>query len=352
MLQLPPRIDQQNAGATSAALVRALPSQGEFTLDLSTVGNVDSAGVAVLAGLAREADRRGVALTLIGIQPEVRETLELFPFPEHGGATSIRSPGLLERWGDAVLQAREVGLAYLLLCADLFWFTVTGLFRRRGIRWVETFNQMALIGSRALGVVGLIAFLVGGTLALQSAQQLRNFGANIFVVDLVALSVTRELGPLITAIVIAGRSGSAVAAEVGTMRITEELDALRTMGINPTRFLITPKVIAITVTQPLLTMFANVLAIGGGFIVAVTYLEVGPAPFLSRLQEVTMARDILTGLAKSVAFANIIVTIGTLCGLRTGGGADAVGRSTTTSVVASIFAVIVADAIFSLAFYF
>lgn len=352
MLNLPPDIDQRNAGTTSVLLQRALPSSGPFTLDLSSVNTVDSAGVAVLAALAREARRRGVELTLTGVQPQVRETLELFPFPGDSEQTALTMPGALERWGDTALKAREVGLAYLLLCADVFWFTVTGLFRRRGIRWGETFNQMALVGSRAFGVVGLIAFLVGGTLALQSAQQLRNFGANIFVVDLVALSVTRELGPLITAIVIAGRSGSAVAAEVGTMRITEELDALRTMGINPIRFLITPKVIAITATQPLLTMFANVLAIGGGFIVAVTYLEVGPAPFLSRLQEVTMTRDILTGLVKSVAFANIIVTIGTLCGLRTGGGADAVGRSTTTSVVASIFAVIVADAIFSLAFYF
>lgn len=349
---LPERIDRENAKPTAASLRSTLPAGGEHVLDLSSVRAIDSVGVAVLADLAREARRRGVRLHLEGIQPEVRRTLELFPFPDTDTEMVLRLPSLLERWGELVLLAREVALEYLLLCADVAWFTFTGLFKRRGIRWGETATQMALIGSQAFGVVGLIAFLVGGTMSLQSAQQLRNFGANIFVVDLVGLAVTRELGPLITAIVVAGRSGSAVAAEVGTMRITEELDALRTMGINPIRFLVTPKVIAITVTQPLLTMFANLLAIGGGFLVAVTYLDVGAVPFLSRLQEVLLARDILTGLVKSVAFANIIVTIGTLCGMRTGGGADAVGKSTTTSVVASIFAVIVADAIFSILFYF
>lgn len=352
MPELPPHIDRYNAREVSATLTACLPSTGSVEIDLSPVERIDSSGVAVLAGLAREASRRSVHLGITGLRPEVRETLALFPFPTEDDAPTGRATGLLERLGQQTVEIREITFHYVVLCADVAWFTFTGLFRRRGIRWGETFVQMAQIGSSALLVVGLIAFLVGGTMALQSAQQLRNFGANIFVVDLVSLAVTRELGPLITAIVIAGRSGSAVAAEVGTMRITEELDALRTMGINPIRFLIAPKVIAITITQPLLTMFANLLAIGGGFVVAVTYLEVGPAPFFNRLREVMLVSDILTGLLKSVAFANLIVTIGTLYGLRTGGGADAVGRSTTTSVVVSIFAVIVADAVFSLVFYF
>ena len=211
---------------------------------------------------------------------------------------------------------------------------------------------MNYMGSQALGVVGLMSFLIGGVMALQGAAQLRQFGASIFIADLVGVSLTRELGPLITAIMVAGRSGSAVAAEIGTMVITEEIDALRTMGLNPTRFLIVPKTMSITVTQPLLTMFANVIAIFGGFLVAVFYLDIGPAAFFNRLREAVFLKDIITGLVKSVVFANIIVSIGALCGLRTGGGADAVGRSTTSSVVAGIFTVIVADAAFSLLFYF
>jgi phospholipid/cholesterol/gamma-HCH transport system permease protein len=189
-------------------------------------------------------------------------------------------------------------------------------------------------------------------MALQSAAQLRQFGANIFVVDLIGISMTRELGPLMAAIVVAGRSGSAVAAEIGTMVITEEVDALKTMGLHPTRFIIVPKVIAITLTQPLVTMLANVAGIFGGFLVGVTYLEIGPSAFMNRLFASLYVKDLLTGLIKSILFAQLIVTIGALCGLRTKGGADAVGRSTTTSVVAGIFAVITADAVASLVFYF
>ena len=238
------------------------------------------------------------------------------------------------------------------VCTDVLWFTVTGIWQRRGIRWSAVFLEMASMGSQAMGVVGLIAFLVGGTIALQSATQLRNFGASLFVADLIGVSVTRELGPLITAIVVAGRSGSAVAAEIATMMITEEVDALRTMGLNQTRLLIVPKVIAITFTQPLLTIMANALAIFGGFLVAVIYLEVSPSAFIGRLQSAVFLKDVLTGLLESLLFANLIVTIGALCGLRTAGGADAVGRSTTNSVVAAIFAIIVADAVCSLIFYF
>jgi phospholipid/cholesterol/gamma-HCH transport system permease protein len=211
---------------------------------------------------------------------------------------------------------------------------------------------MAAMGSQALGVVGLMAFLIGGVMALQGAAQLRQFGANIFIADLVGVSLTRELGPLITAIMVAGRSGSAVAAEIGTMVITEEVDALKTMGLNPTRFLIVPKAMAISVVQPLLTMYADIIAVFGGFLVAVFYLGIGPEAFWNRLHEALYLKDIITGLVKSFVFANIIVSIGALCGLRTGGGADAVGRSTTMSVVAGIFTVIVADAAFSLLFYF
>jgi phospholipid/cholesterol/gamma-HCH transport system permease protein len=227
-----------------------------------------------------------------------------------------------------------------------------GLLGRGALRWNQVLLEMSMMGSRAVGVVGMIAFLVGGTLALQSAVQLRQFGANIFVADLIGVSITRELGPLIAAIVVAGRSGSAVAAELATMTITEEIDALRTMGINPIRFLVVPKLLAITLTQPLVTILTNTLAIFGGFLVAVTYLDVGADPFLSRLQQALYVKDLLTGLFKSVLFANLIVTVGAYCGLRTRGGADAVGRSTTISVVAGIFAVIVADAACSLLFYF
>ncbi len=167
---------------------------------------------------------------------------------------------------------------YLLLCADVAWFTIAAIWTRT-VRARDVALQMAAMGSQALGVVGLMSFLIGGVMALQGAAQLRQFGASIFIADLVGVSLTRELGPLITAIMVAGRSGSAVAAEIGTMVITEEIDALRTMGLNPTRFLIVPKAMAISVTQPLLTMYADIIAMIGGFLVAVFYLGLGPGAF-------------------------------------------------------------------------
>ena len=321
-------------------------------LDLGRVSRVDSAGVALLSVFLRRMRAAGRLVEIANVSPEIEETLSLFPFvdakPEHARE---RAP-LLERLGSGAQLVAEVSTEYVMLAADTAWFMLGGLFRRRGIRWPVVLYEMAAMGSRALGVVGLIAFLVGATMALQSAAQLRQFGANIFVVDLIGISMARELGPLMAAIVVAGRSGSAVAAELGTMMITEEVDALRTMGLHPVRFLLVPKAIAISVTQPLLTVFANVLGIFGGFLVAILYLDVSPSAFLSRLREAMLLKDVITGLVKSVVFAQLIVTVGALCGFRTKGGADAVGRSTTTSVVAGIFAVIVADAVASMVFYF
>ena len=278
--------------------------------------------------------------------------LALFPLASPSPDPEPEPVGRFEALGERAAAALDLGFDYLRLLADTAWFATVGLFSPKQMRWPVVLYEMSSMGARAFAVVGLISFLVGATMALQSAVQLRQFGANIYVVDLIAISMTRELGPLMAAIAVAGRSGSAVAAEIGTMVITEEVDALRTMGLHPTRFLVVPKFVAICFTQPILTMFANLLGLFGGFLVAVTYLEIGPTTFVQRLQQALFLKDILTGLFKSVLFAALIVTIGAMAGFRTRGGADAVGRSTTQSVVAGIFAVIAADAAASLAFYF
>lgn len=335
----------------AAQVHEAWKKDRKLVLDLSQVSEIDSSGAALVASLKRHAENTGKLLHIVGVTRPVESTLALFPYVSEVTGPK-RMPGWLERLGSRTSLGTGVAGEFLVLFADVVWFSVAGLFRRRGIRWQRVVYEMSSMGSQAVGVVGLISFLVGGTMALQSALQLRQFGANIFVADLIGISMTRELGPLMAAIVVAGRSGSAVAAELATMVITEEVDAVRTMGLNPTRFLVVPKFVAITLTQPILTMMANILGIFGGFLVAITYLEVGPSSFLSRLEQALFLKDLLTGLFKSVVFAQLIVTISALCGLRTRGGADEVGRSTTLSVVASIFAVIVADAICSLVFYF
>ena len=205
-------------------------------------------------------------------------------------------------------------------------------------------------GFNALPIVGLLSFLLGVVVAYQGADQLRQYGANIFVVDLVGLSMLREFAPLITAIIIAGRSGSAYAAQIGTMAVTEEIDALLTLGISPQELLVLPKVIALIIVMPLLTMFADITGVLGGMIMANSQLDVGFDEFIDRFSKTVSTTALMVGIGKAPVFAAIISTVGCYQGFKTIGGADSVGRQTTRSVVQSIFLVIVANAIFSVAF--
>ncbi|MCO4762456.1 MAG: MlaE family lipid ABC transporter permease subunit [Myxococcales bacterium] len=348
-MQLPSHLTVE----TVAALKRPdLSGEMPLVVDLSTVEHIDSAGVAWLALVARQAKEAGKTLHVEGARPEIERTLAMFPALPSYVRHVPPVPSMTARLGGQVEGAVNMLTAFALLCADAAWFTLMTIAGRFRVRPGLLAYEMAAMGSRALGVVGLIAFLVGATMGLQSAAQLRRFGADIFVVDLIVVSLLRELGPLMAAIVVAGRTGAATAAELGTMVVTEEVDALRTMGLHPVRLLVVPKVIAITIVQPLLTIFANALGILGGFLVAAAYLNVSPDSFIQRTIEIVVFKDIFTGLIKSVVFAWLIVLLGAHYGLTTRGGADAVGRSTTSSVVAGIFAVVVADAFASLIFYF
>jgi phospholipid/cholesterol/gamma-HCH transport system permease protein len=218
------------------------------------------------------------------------------------------------------------------------------------IRWRAVLFNLRSAGFDALPIVGLLSFLLGVVVAYQGADQLRQYGANIFVADLVGLSMLREFAPLITAIIVAGRSGSAYAAQIGTMAVTEEIDAMRTLGLAPQELLVLPKVLALVIALPLLTVFADVMGILGGMLMAKTQLDVGFGEFLDRLVKAVSITSYLVGIGKAPVFAAIIVVVGCFQGFRTQGGADSVGRQTTRSVVQSIFLVIVADALFSVAF--
>ncbi|HSB24886.1 MAG TPA: ABC transporter permease, partial [Burkholderiaceae bacterium] len=194
------------------------------------------------------------------------------------------------------------------------------------------------------------SFLMGIVIAYQGADQLQRFGANIFVVDLVALSMLRELSPLLTAIIVAGRSGSAYTAQIGTMKVTEEIDALRTIGVGPQDVLVLPKVIALVIVMPLLTVYTDVTGVAGGMLMAKLKLGVGYAAFVDRLDEAIQLSSYWTGLAKAPVFALIVALVGCHRGFQVGGSADSVGAQTTVSVVQSIFLVIVTDALFSIVF--
>ena len=219
-------------------------------------------------------------------------------------------------------------------------------------RWRATVHQMLEIGVDALPMVALLAMCSGFILAMQGASELRRFGALHFVIDLVAVGFTRELGPLLTAIAVSGRSGSAFAAEIGTMKVTEELDALKVMAFEPIEFVLAPKYLAALVTVPCLSIMAGLFGIfaGGLFMFFSTHL--GLILYFRYVLNSIELRDVLAGMVKSLAFATIIAHVGCLEGFRVRGGPDAVGHSTTMAVVRSTFLVIVADAIFTAIFYF
>jgi len=224
------------------------------------------------------------------------------------------------------------------------------LFNPRRIRWRVVLFNLRTAGFDALPIVGLLSFLLGVVVAYQGADQLRQYGANIFVADLVGLSMLREFAPLITAIIVAGRSGSAYAAQIGTMAVTEEIDAMRTIGIEPQELLVLPKILALVIALPLLTVFADVMGVLGGMVMAKAQLGVGFGEFMDRFAKAVSITSYLVGIGKAPVFAAIIAMVGCFQGFRTRGGADSVGRQTTRSVVQSIFLVIVADALFSVAF--
>jgi len=224
-------------------------------------------------------------------------------------------------------------------------------FTAKGFRWPATFTQMVRIGVESIPIVFLIAGSVGMIVGLQAATQLRRVGATIYVADLVGVSLTRELGPLMTAIILAGRSGSAIAAELGTMKVSEEVDALTAMGLDPVEFLALPRILAMGIMLPCLTVLADVVGILGGVLVGWVSLGIPVGVYLDQTMNALLLKDIFSGLLKSWVFATIIAGVGCYQGFRVEGGAEGVGRRTTASVVMSIFLIILADLVFTLLFY-
>ena len=232
------------------------------------------------------------------------------------------------------------------------WFTFIGPFRGQPLRVQRAIHQAMAVGVEALPILSLITFFMGVILALQGAYELRKFGALQYVASAVAISMTRELGPLMTAIVVIGRSGSAFAAEIGTMKVTEEIDALETMALNPVNFLVTPKFLAMVIMMPCLTTWADLMGVLGGSIFGISAAGFTFPSYIRATLDALYLRDVVTGLIKSVMFGMTITAVGCYEGFSTGAGAEAVGRSTTAAVVVSIFLVIVVDLVFTALFYF
>ena len=254
--------------------------------------------------------------------------------------------------GDSTLSSLSYIGSLASLGARAAYYTLVAPFQGKPLRLQRAMSQAMDTGVRALPILSLITFFIGLILALQAAYELRKFGAIGAVATAVAVTMSRELGPLITAIVVIGRSGSAFAAELGTMKVSEEIDALETMAISPIRFLVAPKFLAMMIMLPCLTIWANVMGILGGSLFGVAQADFTFASYVRASVESLFLRDITTGLVKSVMFGVTITAVGCLEGLSTGGGAEQVGRSTTRAVVMSIFLIVVVDLFFTALFFF
>ncbi|MBN1983986.1 MAG: MlaE family lipid ABC transporter permease subunit [Chitinivibrionales bacterium] len=318
-------------------------------LDFTHTTTIESAGIAGIRVFQRKCKKSGISLQFINVSPQLQTLLSVHDTAgEHrfGSAGQPRTSRLI-RLGDFLIRTKQQAIEALSVLVEILYWASIGLAKRRNFRKGVFEEQMYQLGYKAILIVVLLAFLIGVVLSLQSAMQLKRFGAEIYLVGMVTISMLREIGPLMTAIILAGRSGSATTAEIATMAVQEEIDALRTMGINHYQFIIVPKLWAISVTMPLLSIMAVGAGIFGGLIVSLVYLDISPYLFWNEFTENLAFIDFLAGFLKSIVFSWLIIWIGAFYGLRVRGGAEEVGRETTASVVTCLFAIIVTDALFS-----
>jgi len=346
------RMDVTNATSMMRELNNLLKDQplSSLTVDLERVTYLDDFGALVLVELKQMVSTRKGHFSLInagGKIGEILSTLKISSLGEPVTFVKKRTPGIFIRLGEAAIQNAS-DLKYMIsfigsVCISLLYV----LIHPQSLRSDDTISCMQKTGVDALPIVALISFLLGLIMAFMSSVQLRQFGANILIASLVGLAMVRELGPIMTAIIVAGRSGSAFAAEIGTMKISEEVDALTTMGFDPTRFLAVPKIIATVIVVPLLSLFSNIFAITGGLIVGVFMLDLTADAYIAQTLRTLTLFDLLWGFLKSGVFAFLIAWTGCLRGFQVRGGAASVGQATTSAVVSSIFLIILSDAIFA-----
>lgn len=319
-----------------------------LVIDLEKLNYLDDYGVSVLVELRKKMDDQRGNFSLTNISDKIEEILSLYRFNVLGQQSIPErktSPGFLTHLGSATIKSgSEIGFMLTFLGDTCYSFL--RLLRHPGsLRLNDTIENMKRVGLDALPIVGLISFLLGLIMAFMSSVQLQQFGANIYVASLVGISMTRELGPIMTAIIVAGRSGSSFAAEIGTMKISEEVDALSTMGINPNLFLVLPRVIAACMVVPVLTLFSDLFAIIGGLLVGVTMLDLTISGYTNQTINTLTLFDVFWGVFKSGIFAILISWTGCLKGFQVNGGAAGVGQATTSAVVTSIFLIVLSDSL-------
>jgi phospholipid/cholesterol/gamma-HCH transport system permease protein len=348
------RLDSTTAGGIWRRATAAVSdaNAANVVIDASGVDYCDGAGIALLAQLREIQNKTRGNLQIEGLQPEFAELLNdgaaAFPRetpsgPPHEGLAEEIGEATVEVWRDIQILVSFIG--------ELGVGLVRAAIHPRSVRWGDALRVAETAGVNALPIVSLVGFLMGLIMAFQAAVPLRQFGAQLFIANLIGLSMLRELGPLMTAIILAGRSGSAFAAELGTMKVREEIDALKTMGLDPVRFLIVTRVVAAVCMTPLLTVFADLVGLIGGSVVMLS-LGFPLVTFFHQVQYAVTYGSLVGGLVKSFAFGILVAAIGCLRGLQTGTGATAVGQSTTSAVVSGIILIAITDGIFSVVYYY
>lgn len=335
-------------------ILRQLPTRSKIVLDISSVGEIDSAGTILLLQAVKSAEHSMSDVDIAGANKNHQQMLDLYKDQVRDEQPVLSRDNVLVRFlvrtGKTALSAWHDILGFISFLGESVTALIYYILHPSSIRFGAIVKNIEEAGIRALPIIGLTSFLIGVVIAYQSAVQLEKFGANLFIVDMIGISVTRELAPLITAIVVAGRSGSSYTAQIGVMKLTEEIDAMKTMGFNPFRFLVLPRMIALMIAMPLMIFLADIMGITGGMLISRIQLNLSFSEFTDRLQNVLDTKHLWIGLVKGPFFAWLIAAVGCFRGFQVSYNTESIGRYTTISVVNAIFLVIACDAIFSVIF--
>ncbi len=333
--------------------VERAPSGSQYMLDLSKVPRLAGLEVAALLRLVQQGKDRGVTVRFTGLSAQAQQAFTGLDASILDQSRQLPAQlSLMEYVGEQTLSAVNTGRRLLEMVGEIAYWLFLAPWRGKGIKWDRTFEQIVKIGVDGVPIVTFLSFLVGAVLALNAASQLRQFGATIYIANLVAVSMAREMAPLITAIIVAGRSGSAITAELGTMVVSEEIDAMQTMALSPGRFLLLPRILALLCAVPCLTVLSNLTGVFGGYWIGVMLLGLGSRNYLQQTGQALLMIDLATGMVKSLVFALLIGLVACYRGFYVHGGAEGVGTNTTASVVASIVLCILADAVFTTIFFY
>jgi phospholipid/cholesterol/gamma-HCH transport system permease protein len=332
-------------------LKRSHVAKKSIIFNIDKVNELDSASALMILVFMKKFENSGSTVTLQNSNPEFDQLFEMVDRHAHFGASFKRKrESFLSHIGRKTVGNFDMTMNFFQFIGKLAVTKLQYLRHFRSIRFKEILFEMNQSAIKALGIVALTMFLVGIVIAYQSSVQLKIYGANIFIVDMLGISILRELAPMLAAIVVAGRSGSAYAAQIGVMKITEELDAMRTMGFDPYAFLVLPRIIALMIMMPILIFFADITGLLGGMLISNIELGLTPTLFLDRFADVIDVRHFWVGIVKGPFFALLIASIGIFRGLMVENDTQSIGINTTKSVVESIFAVIICDAVFSIVF--